>query len=135
MAHLLPEYHIHLVGKCTEGLTTDEPNVTLHGYKSDTALNKLMQHSHIFVNLVTEGSGTHLKIAKALAYGLPVVTLQAGARGYNDVLITDLGRISDDVRSITRDWNNRHNNALNAAQSYDWQKIRPQFAEVIHALQ
>jgi glycosyltransferase involved in cell wall biosynthesis len=135
MAHLLPEYHIHIVGRCTEPLTSDEPNVTLHGYKTEQALDRLLQMSHVFVNLVTEGSGTHLKIAKALAYGLPVVTLPAGSRGYEAVLVTDLERAPDDIRNITRDWHNRHNVALGAAQQYNWANIKQQFAGVIHGLQ
>jgi len=135
MANLLPEYHINIVGRCTEPLSSDQPNVTLHGYKSEEALERLLQMSQVFVNLVTEGSGTHLKIAKALAYGLPVVTLPAGARGYEAVLVTDLERAPEDIRSITRDWKNRHIIALEAAQQYNWRNIRSQFAEVIHALQ
>jgi hypothetical protein len=135
LAPSLPEYHINIVGRCTEGLHSDEPNVTLHGYKTEQAFEKLLQASHIFVNLVTEGSGTHLKIAKALAYGLPVVTLPAGSRGYDAVLVTDLERAPDDIRSITRDWHNRHTIALQAAQQYDWANIKQRFADVIHALQ
>ena len=135
MAHLLPEYHIHIVGRCTEPLTSDEPNVTLHGYKTEQALDRLLQASHIFVNLVTEGSGTSLKIAKALAYGLPVVTLPVGSRGYEAVLVTDLERAPDDIRNITRDWHNRHTVALGAAQQYNWANIKQQFAGVIHGLQ
>jgi glycosyltransferase involved in cell wall biosynthesis len=135
MAHLLPEYHIHIVGRCTEPLTSDEPNVTLHGYKSEQALDRLLTMSHIFVNLVTEGSGTHLKIAKALAYGLPVVTLLAGSRGYEATHVAELQHTPDLIRDITRDWNNRHTIALEAAQQYDWANIKQQFADVIHALQ
>jgi glycosyltransferase involved in cell wall biosynthesis len=135
MAHLLPEYHIHIVGRCTEPLSSDEPNVTLHGYKSEQALDKLLTKSHMFVNLVTEGSGTHLKIAKALAYGLPVVTLQTGARGYQEVTITDLEHTPETIRAITKDWNTHHTTALLAAQQYDWANIRHQFAETIYALQ
>jgi len=135
MAPSLPEYHINIVGRCTEGLHTDEPNVTLHGYKSEAALEKLLQASHIFVNLVTEGSGTHLKLARALSMGLPIVTLPAGSRGYDAVLVTDLERAPDDIRNITRDWHNRHTVALKAAQQYDWTNIKQQFANVIHGLQ
>jgi glycosyltransferase involved in cell wall biosynthesis len=135
MAHRLPEYHINIVGRCTEGLHTDEPNVTLHGYKSEAALEKLLQASHIFVNLVTEGSGTHLKLARALSMGLPIVTLPPGGRGYEAVLVTDLDRAPDDIRGVTRDWHNRHTIALQAAQQYDWANIKQQFANVIHALQ
>jgi glycosyltransferase involved in cell wall biosynthesis len=135
MAHLLPEYHIHIVGRCSEPLTSDEPNVTLHGYKSEQALDRLLTMSHIFVNLVTEGSGTHLKVGKSLAYGLPVVSLQAGARGYDAVNITELEHAPDMIREVTRDWNNRHTIALEAAQQYDWANIKQQFADVIHALQ
>jgi len=135
MAHRLPEYHINIVGRCTEGLHSDEPNVTLHGYKSESALEKLLQASHIFVNLVTEGSGTHLKLARALSMGLPIVTLPPGGRGYEAVLVTDLERAPDDIRSITRDWHNRHTIALQAAQQYDWANIKQRFANVIHGLQ
>jgi hypothetical protein len=135
MAPLLPEYHVHIVGRCTEQLNTDAPNVTLHGYKNEQALDRLLTASHIFVNLVTEGSGTHLKLAKALAYGIPVVSLQAGARGYEATHVTDLEHAPDVIRDITRDWQARHTVALNAAQQYDWRNIKPQFAEVVHALQ
>jgi hypothetical protein len=135
MAHLLPEYHIHIVGRCSEPLTSDEQNVTLHGYKTEQALDRLLQMSHIFVNLVTEGSGTHLKIAKALAYGLPVVTLLAGSRGYEATHVTELEHTPDMIREVTRDWNNRHTIALEAAKQYDWANIKQQFANVIHGLQ
>jgi glycosyltransferase involved in cell wall biosynthesis len=135
MAPRLRDYHIHIVGRCSEPLTSDEPNVTLHGYKNEATLDRLLTMSHIFVNLVTEGSGTHLKLAKALAYGLPVVTLSAGARGYDAVLVTDLENAPDDIRSITRDWQNRHTVARGAAHQYNWATIRTQFADVIHGLQ
>jgi hypothetical protein len=135
LAQRLPEYHIHIIGRCTETLTTDEPNVTLHGYKTEASLDRLLTLGHIFVNLVTEGSGTHLKLARALAYGLPVVTLPVGSRGYEAVLITDLDRAPEDIRSITRDWQNRHTVALEAAQQYNWANIKQLFAQTIHALQ
>ena len=135
MAHLLPEYHVHIVGRCAETLTSDEPNVTLHGYKTEQALDRLLTMSHIFVNLVTEGSGTHLKIAKALAYGLPVVTLPAGSRGYEATHITDLDNAPDTIRGISRDWQARHTIAQSASHQYDWANIKQQFAQTIHAIQ
>jgi len=135
MAHFLPEYHIHIVGRCSEPLTSDEPNVTLHGYKTEAALDRLLQMSHIFVNLVTEGSGTHLKVSKALAYGLPVVTLLAGSRGYETTHVTNLDNAPNMIREVTRDWHNRHTIALEAAQQYNWANIKQQFRNVIHALQ
>ncbi len=110
--------------------------MTLHGYKTEQALEKLLQASHIFVNLVTEGSGTHLKIAKALAYGLPVVTLPAGSRGYfDDVIISSLHDVPETIRAITQKWKAYHKEALDAAQQYNWANIKQQFADVIHALQ
>ena len=136
LAALLPEYHIHIVGRCTDQLAADATNVTLHGYKTEQALDKLLQASHIFVNLVTEGSGTHLKLAKALAYGLPVVTLPAGSRGYNDdVIISAYVDVPETIRAITKSWQQYHKEALGATQQYNWTNIRPQYAEVIHALQ
>jgi hypothetical protein len=137
MADLLPEYQIHLAGASSTAVTTSAPNVIRHGVMHDTQLERLMLSTDIFVNLVTHGSGTHLKLANALSYGIPVVTLLVGSRGYgNDVIICELDEVPATIDTVQKNWATFSRDARAAAQhSYDWATIRQQFAETIHALQ
>jgi glycosyltransferase involved in cell wall biosynthesis len=137
MADLLPEYQIHLAGASSTAVTTNAPNVIRHGVMHDTQLERLLLSTDVFVNLVTHGSGTHLKLAKALAYGIPVVTLPVGARGYGDDVITcNLEQIPETLETIQNNWATYSREARTAAQrSYNWATIRQQFSDTIHALQ
>ena len=137
MAHLLPEYEIHLVGDSSALVETTAPNVVKHGKLSHQNLALLLEQSHMFVNLITQGSGTHLKIPQALAYGLPVVTLPAGARGYETdcVIAPTLAYVPEYVRIVTSNWAQESDAARDNARKYDWANIRQDFAETIHAFQ
>ena len=136
MAHLMPEYQIHLAGLSSTVVTTTAPNVIRHGHMHDTQLDRLMQSTDLFVNLITHGSGTHLKIARALAYGIPVVSLPVGARGYGDTVhIATLDNVPEVIETIQQDWATHSRQARQNAKAYDWNTIRPQFAEAIYALQ
>ena len=137
MADLLPEYHIHLVGGSSLAVTTNAPNVTRHGIMHDTQLERLMLSTDIFVNLVTHGSGTHLKLAHAMSYGIPVVTLPVGARGYgDDVIICELQEIPATIQAVQDNWATHSRQArTDATQFYNWATIKQQFADVIYALQ
>jgi hypothetical protein len=137
IAHLLPDYQIHLVGGSSTAVTTTAPNVIRHGVMHDTQLERLMLSTDVFVNLVTHGSGTHLKIANAMSYGIPVLTLPVGARGYGDDVITcELDQIPATLEAIQTNWATHSRQArADAQQFYNWATIRQQFAETIHALQ
>ena len=137
MADLLPEYQIHLVGASSLAVTTSAPNVIRHGVMHDTQLERLMLSTDVFVNLVTHGSGTHLKLAHAMSYGIPVVTLPVGSRGYgNDVITCALEEIPATIDMVQKDWATFSREARIAAQrSYDWATIRAKFADTIYALQ
>jgi hypothetical protein len=135
LAHQLPEYSIHLIGASSALVETSAPNVTRHGHVDDKKLDALLRDAHILVNLVTDGSGTHLKLSRCLAYGIPVVTTKIGSRGYEQTHITDIAGAPTLIRAITADWTTHHKTALKAAKQYDWQPIRQQFAGVINALQ
>lgn len=137
MADKLLEYQIHLVGGSSTAVTTSAPNVIRHGVMHDTQLERLMLSTDIFVNLVTHGSGTHLKIANALSYGIPVVTLPVGARGYGDDVITcELDDVPASIQAVQDNWATHSRQARSDAQQfYNWAKIRQQFADTIDALQ
>jgi len=137
MADLLPEYQIHLVGGSSTAVTTTAPNVIRHGVMHDTQLERLMLSTDVFVNLVTHGSGTHLKLANSLSYGIPCVSLPIGSRGYGDDVITcELEDVPETIDMVQKDWATFSREARIAAhRSYNWATIRAQFAETIHALQ
>jgi len=133
----LPEYQIHLVGGASLGVETNATNVTRHGVISDDKLEQLLNEAHIFVNSVSNGSGTSLKIPQALAHGIPVVSTTIGARGYEtEVSISDdLEEYPAIIRTITADWKAHHNTARRNAHNHDWANIRQDYARVIRALQ
>lgn len=137
LAHQLPAYTIHLIGPCSEGVETTAPNVIRHGYVNTDRLNELLLEGHVFVNLITNGSGTHLKIAEALAYGIPVITSRVGARGYDgDVTIVEAtNKVVPAIHDITTNWVTEHKRAVKAAKKYDWSNIRKRFAGTINAFQ
>ncbi len=135
LAHALPEYHIDLIGASSALVETSATNVTRHGHVDDTTLDALLRNAHMLVNLVTDGSGTHLKIPRAMSYGIPTVTTKIGSRGYTDTHITDIPGAPATIRAITEDWTRHHKTALKAAKQYDWETIKATFAETISALQ
>jgi glycosyltransferase involved in cell wall biosynthesis len=85
----LPEYKIQILGKCAEYVKTDSPNVTLVGEVTDEQMHHYFVNAYAFVNLVNQGSGSHLKLARALSYGLPIITTAIGARGYDDLIVVN----------------------------------------------
>jgi hypothetical protein len=77
------------------------------------------------------------RLANALSYGIPVVTLPVGARGYGDDVITcELDQVPETLEAIQANWATHSRQARSDAQQfYNWATIRQQFAETIHALQ
>lgn len=84
LSERMPAWTFHIAGAVGHSLTNLPPaNVRIHGHVTPTQLDELYRQAFAFVNLTTEGSGTHLKVGRALAYGVPVITTQIGSRGYD----------------------------------------------------
>ena len=134
MAPQLPDYQIVIAGPCSYWVNSNNcSNVTLLGPVSDETRHDLFLNAHAFVNPVTAGSGTHLKIARALAYGLPVITTALGARGYDDLIVTTIDAMPDAVREISKDYSNISSKARAQAQQLSWDTIGETFRQVIDA--
>lgn len=124
LAGRLPNYRIDIAGAVGHSLTNQPPaNVRIHGHVSTDSLDQLYRQAFAFVNLTTEGSGTHLKVGRALAYGVPVITTTVGARGYDDrgVIITP-----DPVAELTaleHDWEFHADRAREQASELTWDSI------------
>jgi glycosyltransferase involved in cell wall biosynthesis len=83
LAKIMPEIEIYLVGDVCSHIKDTTSNVKLMGRVSETNLQLLLSTCSAFLNPVTEGSGMHLKIARAIASEIPIITTEFGARGFN----------------------------------------------------
>ena len=85
MAKNFPEFNFLIAGSA--GYAINKKNITdnlmILGEVKDEELDKLFKESFAFFNPMTKGSGTHLKMMKALSYGIPIITSTIGARGFS----------------------------------------------------
>ena len=130
IAHQLPDYTIQILGQCALYVRTDAPNVQLIGPIDNNTMHQHFVNAYAFINLVTHGSGTHLKIGRALAYGIPVLTTPTGGRGYNNIINCDERNIPDILNRLN--WQQQHTKALQEAALLDWDIIGKRFKETIH---
>jgi glycosyltransferase involved in cell wall biosynthesis len=122
----LPHWHVDIVGAVGHYVTSRWDNVTIHGPVSDEELHELYRGAFAFVNLTTSGSGTHLKVGRALAYGLPVVTTTVGARGYTGEGVTVIGSgaaLADALTALRGSWGVESAAALRQAEGLSWQRV------------
>ncbi|MFC7052612.1 glycosyltransferase [Hansschlegelia quercus] len=77
-----PECRIVLIGKGTEALKGDSPNVFGEGFVDDDRLEDLLQNSLALLAPIEHGSGLKIKILDALAAGVPVIATQRALRGF-----------------------------------------------------
>lgn len=124
LAERMPDWTFHIAGAVGHSLTNQPAaNVRIHGHVSTDSLDELYRQAFAFVNLTTEGSGTHLKVGRALAYGVPVITTTVGGRGYDDrgVIVTP-----DPVAELTaleHDWEFHADRAREQAAELTWDSI------------
>lgn len=136
MATQLPGYTIQILGHCATQVHSTAPNVQLLGPVTDRQLDFYLTNAHQFINLMSKGSGTHLKLARAMAYGIPVVTTPIGGRGYTSpTLVTTNLQTVDAILEVTNSWQKHHNTALAEAQTLTWDTIGNTFNEVLRGLQ
>lgn len=119
IAHLLPDYTIQIVGACCQGVEATAPNVQLLGLVTEEQKHQLFLNAYAFVNLVTQGSGTNLKNARAMAYGLPVIASNVGARGFPTCVVVDKpADIKETLENL--DWVGESNKSREFAEEISW---------------
>lgn len=141
VAEFMPEYTFSLIGDSSNiAKNTQLSNVKVLGRIDYGALDVKFREARAFINPIEIGSGTHLKMMKALAYNLPVVTSSVGARGFSDLIIKDsmlIGNTTEDiVKQIKKleDKNLYQQLCLGAQKSfndYDWENVLEDFRKTI----
>ena len=133
LAPLMPEYKIRIAGSVCNLLETSYENVELLGQITDKQLDYYLRTSFAFVNLMGMGSGTSLKVGRALAYGLPVITTVIGGRGYTSPLVTHPAYLPDMLQALRKNWQHHSNQAYEEALTLTWDNISQRFNEVIYS--
>jgi glycosyltransferase involved in cell wall biosynthesis len=129
LAPQLPGFDIVIAGPCSHYVQNLQPNVRLLGSVSDRKLDQLFRESVAFVNLVSDGSGTHLKVGRALAYGVPVITSQIGGRGYSSPIVTD--DVPGTLADVVKDWQTFSDQARAEAELLTWDKVVEPMRELV----
>jgi hypothetical protein len=132
LARSLPQYKIQILGKCAEYVKTDNSNVMLVGEVTEEQMHHYFVNAFAFVNLVSQGSGSHLKLARALSYGLPIITTAIGARGYDDLIVVkNAAEILEGLPLI--DFAAEKKKNLRQGALLSWEAIAPLYREVVNA--
>ena len=129
LAPQLSGFEIVIAGPCGHYVQNHQPNVQIVGAVSDKKLAELFGKSAAFVNLVSHGSGTHLKVGRSLAYGVPVITSQIGARGYSSPIVTD--DIPGTLAEVMADWQTFSDKARAEAEGLTWEKAVAPMLELV----
>jgi hypothetical protein len=132
LARSLPQYKIQILGRCADYVKTDSSNVMLVGEVTEEQMHHYFVNAFAFVNLVSQGSGSHLKLARALSYGLPIITTAIGARGYDDLTIVSNGEETIAAIHSTNFAAEKEKN-LGQSEKLLWEGIGEKFRGVINA--
>lgn len=85
LAPSLPDSHFIIMGGQCEAFKgiTPPSNVAFAGIVSEEMKSLIYSVADIAINPMVNGSGTNLKIAEYMANGVPVISTEVGARGYD----------------------------------------------------
>jgi glycosyltransferase involved in cell wall biosynthesis len=123
IARNMPEIEINIVGDVCSEIKGAGTNVNLLGRVSESDLEALLSSCSAFLNPVTQGSGMHLKIARAIASGIPIITTEFGARGFNlqnkkSAIFAESEEFGEAIRHFLRMGSKKVNLALEASKNH-----------------
>lgn len=145
IAKLSPDYNFIICGKAGGWLggMRIPKNVRVLGQVDESELDKLFKESFAFINPMESGSGTHLKVMKALSYGIPIISSQIGARGFTaeeisqSMLLIDSN--ADAVRAVEALSNlgvyeSISNGGYALSKQFDWELIKSEYAAFVDSV-
>lgn len=145
IANVMPKYNFIVVGGAGNGLDKKRlpENMTALGVVNDDVLDSLFTNSLAFINPMSSGSGTHLKMMKALSYGIPIITSQMGARGFSQEEIKKTMIVAETtiesveaIKSLSdaKLYDQLSTNGFNTAKTYDWETIKKDYLSFINSV-
>jgi glycosyltransferase involved in cell wall biosynthesis len=145
IAKLKPDYNFIICGKASgwvSGMRIPK-NVQVLGLVDEDVLDKLFKESFAFINPMDSGSGTHLKMMKALSYGIPIISSPMGARGFADDEIAKTMFIIDSdseavgaIEDLTNlgVYRTLSNSGYALSKRYDWETIKVEYAAFVQSV-
>ncbi len=108
MAPAMPEHDFEIAGAVCDDLGLVPDNVKLLGKVDEAGKRAAFARASLFVNAISMGAGTSLKMVEAMAAGLPILTTAIGARGLDLVsgrtaIITDVHGFPAAARKMLAD--------------------------------
>ncbi|MGC9060160.1 MAG: glycosyltransferase family 4 protein [Thermoplasmata archaeon] len=104
LAKELPEVEFRIVGSVCSRFKGTHKNVKLHGFVSENKKKEILSTSAVGICPVFHGAGVNVKILEYFAYGLPVITTPAGARGFEEperiMVIADKKDFANSLRNL-----------------------------------
>lgn len=138
LASALPDYQIVIAGNCSVHVKSDATNVSLLQHVSPAILDYLMRTAHAFINPIAAGSGTSLKVIRALSYGLPVLSSEVGARGFKDacLIVRTAQELLDGLSDLQspKYYKEVSERSREASRAYSWDAVGKTFNEVVHSV-
>lgn len=143
IARQLPEWQFLIVGGVSDGLPSRlVPNVKKLGFIPENELSVILENCTFFINPMRAGSGTHLKMLKAMGKGCTILTSKIGSRGLVETNDLDIfifaEEVEDFVRAIrTTDDETRNRlsrNAYDASRKFIWPSIQSAYSEFLSTL-
>lgn len=144
IAREIPEYTFTIAGDAGLSINKSDitKNVIITGRVTDEERDKLFRESFAFINPVEVGGGTHLKLSRALANGLPIISTEFGARGFmddkdNGIFIADTIK---DIVLLLESLKDKDNYtkackaALKYAKQFDWQDIKKAYVKIVDGI-
>jgi glycosyltransferase involved in cell wall biosynthesis len=117
-------------------------NVVFTGSVSNEMKRMIFSVADIAINPMLHGSGTNLKIAEYISFGIPVITTDVGARGYHFnekcVYISDVKNFGKSIIDLLAAPDKRKEMAEQARrfieENFDWDKISEKMTESLTRL-
>jgi glycosyltransferase involved in cell wall biosynthesis len=145
IAKLTPEYNFILCGGASRSVDSKQlpSNVKVLGFVTEEKLHELFKESFAFINPMESGSGTHLKVMKALSYGIPILTSITGARGFSDDEIKNTMIVAESseefIEAIAQLQNKKTyvsllNNGHALSKKFDWEVIKKDYQAFVNSV-
>lgn len=143
VANLMPDYNFILIGDASNAVTNYPSNVKVLGHVSDLELDGILKDAFAFINPMEVGSGTHLKVSKALSYALPIISSKVGARGFSNEELEQCFFIGENAKELSNQiikltdkevYSAASKAAYSIAKQYDWDKIKKEFSAIINGV-
>lgn len=139
IAPSLGEYEFHIVGRCLQPGRAGA-NVVAHGAVTEAEKLRLLGSALACVNPMLDGGGSSLKMVEMAAHGVPVISTELGARGYDlvagyhyspidpDDMVATVRRALADPSALVAQ---AEAAADHVARHFTWPQIARHFADAI----